>query len=126
MIVTYYDDQNFQLDHDQSPAFKFSLVFFAFKSCVRHPFSQPFVDRFGKKFGGLLIKGHVKHVSNFSQIVRQTAEMTELLKENNTNLNLKAGLCLLECSFQVGDIILTAFEADLDSKSPQDPILPHF
>ena len=36
-------------EHQQSPAFKFRLVFFSFKSCVGHPFSRPPVDRFGKK-----------------------------------------------------------------------------
>ena len=77
---------------DQRPAFKFRLVFFSSKSCVGHPYSRPSVDRFGKNFGGRLIKGQVKRESNFSQIGQQTAEMTQLLEEKNTNLNLKAGL----------------------------------
>ena len=40
---------------EQSSSFKFGLVFFAFKSCVRHPFSRSSVDRIGKHFDGLLI-----------------------------------------------------------------------
>ena len=41
--------------HHQSPAFKFRLVFFAFKSCIGRPFSRASVDRSGKIFVGLFI-----------------------------------------------------------------------
>ena len=45
----------FSVLYHQSPAFKFRLVIFAFKSCVGHSFSRPSVDRFGKNFDWLLI-----------------------------------------------------------------------
>ena len=55
----------------QSPAVKFRLVFFCFKS-------WPSVDRFGKHFGGLVILGQIKSVPNFCSFGPQRAEKRTL------------------------------------------------